>query len=264
MNATTTWARTLLATAILMAPMLAQAQDATPRPADAAYRPTWQDVVSPEAQLVLANMSRYMRGLQSFSIEADSSRDEVAARGYKLQHNEHSSLLVQRPDRLRASISGDLRNRRFVYDGSKLAIYSSDDEAYVRVDAPASIGKLMYMLMDAGIEMPMIDILYQAAEGTLAEGVQGGILVGTATIDGVACDHLAFRQPNLDWQIWVAKGAQPVPRKMLITTRYEVGDPQFQATLRWNFAPKIDASSFRFEPPKGAAELIYSAPAGAP
>jgi hypothetical protein len=45
----------------------------------------------------------------------------------------------------------------------------------------------------------------------------------------VLCDHLAFRQLDTDWQLWVEKGSRPLPRKIVITTRYEVGDPQFSA-----------------------------------
>lgn len=64
----------------------------------------------------------------------------------------------------------------------------------------------------------------------------------------MACDHLAFRQAAIDWQLWVEK-ERALPRKVLITTRYEVGEPQWQATLDWNLAPTIDASTFVFQPP---------------
>jgi hypothetical protein len=217
-------------------------------------------VVSPEAQKVLDRMSAYLRNLQNFSIAADSSRDEVVSHGYKLQHNEHSDLIVQRPNKLHADISGDLRNRTIVYDGAKLAMYSPDDAAYVRVAAPNSIAELTEGLLGAGVEMPMIDVLYQGATGTLTEAVHGGILVGDSSVDGVACDHLAFRQDNIDWQLWVQQGDQPLPRKIVITTRYEVGDPQYQITMNWNLKPKIDASTFVFTAPKGATEIQFTEP----
>src|SRR5690606_19833814 len=103
-------------------------------------------------------------------------------------------LVVQRPDKLRAEISGDVRNRTFVYDGDALTMYSPDDAAYVKADAPSTLGNLIGTLLDNGIEMPLIDVLYQGTTGTLATDARGGILVGSTTIDGVACDHLAFRQ----------------------------------------------------------------------
>ena len=113
------------------------------------------------------------------------------------------------------------------------------------------------MLLDAGIEMPLIDMLYNGTAGNLTEEVRVGILVGDSMVDGVATDHLAFRQPDIDWQLWVEKGQRALPRKIVITTRYEVGDPQYTAVLRWNNAPKFDAGTFNLVPPAGATKIPY-------
>ena len=207
-------------------------------------------LISAEAQAVVDRMTAYVRTLKSYSIDSHSTRDEVVAFGYKLQHNEHAVVTVQLPNKLRAEVSGDLRDRTVVYDGAKIVIYSPDDDVYARTSAPDNVSKLIDNLLDAGVEMPMVDVLYQTGAGTLTEGVRGGVLVGDSEIDGSDCDHLAFRQATIDWQLWVQKGDKPLPRKLVITTRYAVGDPQYQAVLRWNLSPKIDASTFTFAPPK--------------
>lgn len=257
-----TKARRFLLPAILLAlsaPLAAQ-DAATPagEPADAPAGSA--QVVSPEAQAVVDRMTSCLRGLQAFSIDTQASRDEVVALGYKLQHNEHSTLVVQRPDKLRADITGDIRNRTIVYNDAKLTMYSPDDAAFVQTSAPATLAELIGMLLDAGVEMPGIDVLYQGMAGTLTQDVRGGILVGETMIGGVATDHLAFRQANVDWQLWVEKGARPLPRKILITTRYEFGDPQYQAVLHWNLKPHITGSTFAFAPPKGATEIPLATP----
>lgn len=243
------WTRRMLLPAILLAlatPLAAYEPPSPPAPAQ---------VVSPEAQAVLDRMTNYLRGLKAFSIGTHASRDEVVALGYKLQDNEHSVLVVQRPNRLRADIAGDIRNRTIVYDGSKLTMYSPDDAAFVRTDAPDTLAGLIGTLLDNGVEMPAIDVLYQAAAGTLTDDARGGVLVGQTKIDGIDCDHLAFRSTSVDWQLWVERGARPLPRKIVITTRYEVGDPQYQALLDWNLNPRITESTFAFVPPKGATEI---------
>lgn len=224
--------------------------------------------VSPSARAVLDRMAAGLRGLRTFRIEADTSRDQLAPRGYKLQNNEHTTLTVQRPNRLRVDVAGDLRNRTFLFDAGSLLMYSPDDAVYVRTPAPETIETLLDFLLDEGVEMPLIDVLYTAASGALAEGARGGILVGESTIDGVVCDQLAFRHPTVDWQIWVQQGEPALPKKIVITTRYEVGDPQFQATLRWDLSPKVDDATFRFTPPSGTTEVQFShvaaGPAGTP
>lgn len=263
MKLSTTNVRRLLPT-ILPALMLAvsaplAAQEAAAGSADSTAVST--GVVSPEAQAVLDRMTDYLRGLQTFSIDTQASRDEVVALGYKLQHNERSTLVVQRPHKLRADIAGDIRNRTIVYNDAILTMYSPDDAAYVQTSAPATLAGLIGTLLDAGVEMPAIDVLYQSMAGSLTEDVRGGVLVGETTIDGIATDHLAFRQPNVDWQLWVEKGARPLPRKILITTRYEVGDPQYQAVLNWNLKPRITNSTFAFAAPKGATKIPLATPA---
>lgn len=248
----------ILATALaaaIAAPAAAQSPGAMGVSAEADGR------VAPEARAVLDRMTNYLRGLERFELTSHASFDEVMSYGYKLQRNESSRMLVQRPHGLRAEVSGDLRNRSFVYDGKGFTMYSPEDGVYVRVPAPGTLAGFVGQLVDTGIEMPLLDVLYQAADGSLTENARRGVLVGEATVEGVRCDQLAFRQANVDWQLWVEKGARPLPRKIVVTTLHEVGDPQFQATLSWNLAPAIDARSFAFVPPKGATEIPYAAAA---
>ena len=237
---------------------------AVPLPAQEAASGTSTEVsgqeISPEAQAVLDRMTAYLRTVKTFTIDSNSTRDEVVAYGYKLQHNEHATVTVQQPNKLRAEVSGDLRDRNVVYDGTTIVVYSPDDDVYARTRAPDNVGKLINNLLDAGVDMPMVDVLYQTGAGTLTEGVRGGVLVGDSEIDGADCDHLAFRQATIDWQMWVEKGDKPLPRKILITTRYEAGSPQFQSVLRWNLQPKINASTFVFAPPKDAKEIPFANP----
>jgi hypothetical protein len=270
MKLSNTKAGKLLLSAVILLALAAPiaAQEATAPAASTDTAAVSTQVVSPEAQAVLDRMTSYLRGLQTFSIETQASRDEVVALGYKLQNNERSVIVVQRPNKLRADISGDIRNRTFVYDGAQLTMYSPDDAVFTSADAPETLAELIGTLLDIGVEMPLIDVLYQATAGTLTDDVRGGILVGESTIDGIASDHLAFRQANVDWQLWVEQGARPLPRKILITTRYEVGDPQYQAILHWNLKPRIHNSTFAFTPPKGATEIpldtVASTENGAP
>jgi hypothetical protein len=221
--------------------------------------PASMQALSPEARQVLDRMTAQLRQLQTFSVRTRATRDEVVALGFKLQNNETSHVIVQRPNRLRAEVTGDVRNRTIVYDGSQLWMHSPDDAAYVRVPAPDNIAALMDGLLDLGVDMPVVDFLYVAADGSLIDGVRAGILVGTTTIEGVECYQLAFRQANIDWQLWVETGARALPRKIAITTRYEFGEPQFQSILDWDLSPRIQASTFKFAPPKGSVEIPLAA-----
>lgn len=214
-------------------------------------------VITPRAQAVLDRMTATLKSLQRYSVTAQITRDELLPFGYKLQNNESARMWVEAPNRLRMEVSGDVKNRTYVYDGSQITMFVPGMNVYSSTAAPGSIGELVRALLDRGVEMPIVDMLYHGYVGNVAENVRVGLVVGDSEVDGVQTDHLAFRQPDVDWQLWVEKGAQALPRKLLITTRYEVGDPQYQAVLRWDLKPRMPAKAFSFEPPADATKVPY-------
>lgn len=234
-------------------PASAQEAAATTPPATVDF--SRQRVVTPAAQAVLDRMTAALKANKRFAVTARITRDELLLYGYKLQHNETARMWVEAPNRLRLELSGDIKNRTYIYDGTQLVVYAPDANVYATTPAPPTLSGLTAALLEAGVEMPLIDMLFQGFAGNLADDVRVGLLVGKSEVDGVATEHLAFRQANVDWQLWVEEGARALPRKMVITTRFEVGDPQYQAILTWDTSPKTDAKAFTFEPPAGATKI---------
>jgi hypothetical protein len=82
--------------------------------------------------------------------------------------------------------------------------------------------------------------------------------VELTTIAGKPADHLAARTADIDFQIWLAQGEQPLPLRVVLTYKKEVGQPQFRANLNdWNLAPKIDEAALAFSPPAGAETVPF-------
>lgn len=250
-------ARASLLAAACIAPAWAQDAATTGARAEATVALQPSGVVTPEAQAVLDRMTATLGSLKRASVSAEITRDELLPFGYKLQNNESARMWIEKPNRLRLEVTGDIKHRTYVYDGSKLTMLVPDLNVYAETAAPDTLSELVRTLLAAGVEMPLIDMLYHGNAGSLTEDVRVGLVVGDSTVDGVATDHLAFRQPLVDWQLWVEKGAQALPRKLVITTRYQVGDPQYQAILRWDLKPKIGATTFTFVPPADATKIPY-------
>jgi hypothetical protein len=83
-------------------------------------------------------------------------------------------------------------------------------------------------------------------------------VVGKGVVEGVRCDHLAFRAPHVDWQIWIQEGKEPLPRKLVITTRDVANAPQFSVVVtKWNLKPTFTAQTFSFSPPSGAKKVDF-------
>lgn len=85
-----------------------------------------------------------------------------------------------------------------------------------------------------------------------------GTDIGPATVEGVTCEHYAFRQPGLDWQIWIQLGDHPLPRKLVLTTLADEARPQHTEVLNWNLAPSYDEATFTFDPPDDARKIVFA------
>jgi hypothetical protein len=124
--------------------------------------------------------------------------------------------------------------------------------------APATLGEVADALAEKGIAIPLADLFSWGGGEDTTKDITSAIFIGPATIRGVATDHYAFRRPDVDWQIWIERGKTPLPRKRVITTTDEEGQPQYMALLDWNESPKIIDKTFTFVPPKGAHRIVFA------
>jgi hypothetical protein len=85
------------------------------------------------------------------------------------------------------------------------------------------------------IDMPGADLLLTNSFARLMDGVIEAKHIGTGIVDGQRCEHLAFRNDDTDWQLWVRTGPQPLPCKYVITSKTMAAAPQYSVRFRnWN------------------------------
>jgi hypothetical protein len=167
-------------------------------------------------------------------------------------------MVVQRPTSCAFDVDGDIKHRSYYYDGSKLTMLVPEQGVYAQTDAPGTVGEVVNGLLNAGVEMPLIDVLRQAFQGSLLEGVRLWLRVGDSTIDGVETDHLAFRQSTI--RLAALGGQERAAQEAADHHPLRLGDPQYEVVLDWNTKPKINSSTFKFVPPSGAKQIPFFAP----
>jgi hypothetical protein len=228
-------------------------------PSSGAAAPEQKSELDPKAMKLLAQTASYLRSLPSFVVRADVSQDEVLSADYKVQRTSNVALTVQRPNRLRAQLSGDTGNRLFVYDGKSLNVLMADENYYGTVAAPPTLFETLDVFERNGIELPLLDLMYVAMGGKLEPTIREAGVIGSTTIQGVKCTQLAFRGDVVDWQLWITDGDKPLPRKLVITTTDQAARPQYSALLRWDVTTPIAATDFAFTPPATASRLTFAA-----
>jgi hypothetical protein len=244
-------ATALLAAACVLAPVpqvLAQQTASAPPAASAA----------PEAKAIdaLKAMGAYLRSLKTFAVRADTTIDEVLTSGQKVQFAGTLDYRVQTPNRLRAEVNTDRRHREFYYDGKSLTQYAPRMKYYASIPAPGTLSELVQAAdQKYGLEIPLADLFLWGTDKGGLDDITDAMYLGPARIVDRDCDHYAYRQQDVDWQVWIERGKRPLPCKMVITTTDEPSQPQYSAVLKWDLAPKLNPSTFTFAPPKDARKI---------
>jgi hypothetical protein len=152
---------------------------------------------------------------------------------------------------------GPFANAQLTFDGKVISLYGKDLNVYAQLDSPGpSFEEATEEFRTAtGLDAAGADLLAADPYPLLTEDVVQGIHVGEAYIDGEKCDHLAFRNESVDWQIWISTGEQKLPVKYVITTKWVTGAPQYSLRLKNWDTGKVDAKLFAFKPPADAKKL---------
>jgi hypothetical protein len=213
--------------------------------------------MDPRADELLKRMGDYLGQAQFFSVSAEVWQDIQLSSGQRIQAGRTIELQVRRPNRLRAEVHSTRRNRELVYDGKAITLCNRAQNLYGTVRASGSLDEAMDLASERfGIAMPLEDFIRSDPHKDLLQKATSGADIGPVTVLGVPCEHLAFTQDNIDWQVWIESGARPVPRKFVITYKDEPDSPQYTAIFsNWDFTTKLPDFVFQFEPPAGAAKI---------
>jgi hypothetical protein len=215
--------------------------------------------VEPEASRLLKASTDFVAAQQQFSVDTRVSLEAVLFSGQKVEFNHTGRQSIQRPNKLRSERTGDLVEQLFIYDGQSVTLYNPGDKTYAAVAAPASLEDMLdFARTTLNIVAPAGDLVYRNAYQILLEDVVSGFVVGKGIIEGAVCYHLAFRGTATDWQIWVQEGPQPLPRKLVITSRDVFNSPQFAVTItKWDLQPQFNDQTFAFAPPRDAKKIDF-------
>jgi hypothetical protein len=194
--------------------------------APAAAAPT-ANPVDPAAVQALKDMGAYLQTLKRFQVSTEATGERVLADGQKLQRLASAKLDVVRPNRLRVTMKTAQSQRDLVYDGKAVTLYAPAQKYYSTVEFSDTIGALIDRLeAKYGVELPLEDLFRwnDGAEDRI-KSLRSAYKVGTATIDGAETDHYAFREDDVDWEVWIQQGDQPFPRKLVIVVLLTGGRP---------------------------------------
>lgn len=202
-----------------------------------------------DAKAILKKMSDYLAAQSALSFDFDAYLGVVTDDGQSLELTSSGSLLLQRPDKFKATRAGGFVHLETIFDGKTFTVFGKDANVYTQIEVPGTLDNLMNHLI-AKYDMPMLggDFLMSNPYQMLMADVVDIKDLGSGVINGVECDYLAFRAKQVDWQIWIAQGEAPYPCRYVITSTQISGEPQYSIQLRnWSAGKTVAKGDFSFK-----------------
>jgi hypothetical protein len=248
------------------APPRAPAQEVpqTPEPAAPPGRPetTPTPIKEPRALDLLKHMSATLGAAKAFTYRSRSTVEVPAKTGQLITLFATSEVALERPNKLRVHVTGEVPNFDFYYNGTNIAAFAPKNQVYSVASAPDTLDAMLKVVMDkTGIYFPSADVMYSDPYAMLTKDLTSAFVVGPTTVDGVPCEHLAFMGPGINWEIWIETGKSALPRRLVVTYTEVQNFPRFLVEFSdWHLKPTLAASRFVFQKPRNAKQIEFSSP----
>ncbi len=215
----------------------------------------WQAAADEDAaRSILKTMTDFVSRQDNLSVKYDADVEVVTPAIQKIQFSASGEFVMSRPDKFRVSRTGGYADVELISDGARVTVHDRGGNRYAELAGARSFDEVVEKLRnEAGVEVPGADLLLSKPYDELMAGVLEAMHVGRGVIDGTECEHLAFRNLDTDWQIWIEAGDRPVPRKYVITSKAVGAAPQYTLRLKdWQTGAAPAADAFVFKPPPGS------------
>lgn len=167
----------------------------------------------------------------SFSFTAETEYDALQGNGQKIEFGGVQEIMITRPDKIHADIvERDGTKKVFVFNGKDIYFSDLEQNVYASVPRPGDINQAIdYFTEDLQMPLPLGQLVSSDVAEMVKKEIYAGGFVEQATINGVLCDHLAFRMQNIDIQGWLASEGDPLLMRLIIDYKNAPGSPQFRA-----------------------------------
>ncbi len=210
-----------------------------------------------DAKRILKAMSDYLTAQKSISFGFDTTLEVVTTEDQKLALASSGTVTLNKPDKIRATRSGGFADTELLFDGKTMTLLGKNLNLYAQIEIPGTIDHLINELHTTyNRPLPAADLLLSNPYDLLMADVVDVKDLGSGVIGGIACDYLAFRTEDVDWQIWIARGERPYPCRYTITSKKISGAPQYAIQVRdWKTGSEVAGIDYSFKNTTQAAKV---------
>jgi hypothetical protein len=170
-----------------------------------------------------------------------------------------TEVALQRPNKLRVNVFGDVPGFQFYFDGTKVSAFDPQKNVHSVSEPIATIDEMLeFVTTKAHINFPSADFMYSDPYAVMTKNLTHAIVVGPSMVNGVPCEHFAYMEPSLNWEIWIENGKRALPLRLAMTYKQVPNFPRFMMEYKdWNLNPKLKADIFVFKAPANSKQIGF-------
>jgi hypothetical protein len=208
----------------------------------------------------LKQMSEKLASAKAFTYRSNSFMEvQAAATGQFLTFFVDTEVALQRPNKLRVNVFGDVPGFQFYFDGAKVSAFDPQKNVHSVSGPLSTIDEMLDFVTTRGhINFPSADFMYSNPYAVMTKNLTHAIVVGPSMVNGVPCEHFAYMEPGLNWEIWIENGKRALPLRMAMTYKQVPNFPRFMIEYKdWNLNPKLKADLFVFKAPANSRQIEF-------
>jgi len=214
--------------------------------------------IDPLALKVLKAVSDPIREAKTFSFRTRGTREYVGSNGQIITYFNTSEVTVQRPDKLRVDFKGRGKEVELFYDGGQAVLYSPGPNLYASVPAPKTLDGVLEALEKRDVDLPVRNLLETDPYQSLVPSLRTAYVIGKTQMFDLTVHHLAFTEPNAEWQLWVTDGQNPRIQRLQVINKAKPRQPRITVEFfDWNLDAPTRPEMFSFQKPEGAREIDF-------
>ena len=234
---------------------LSAAEDITAAVTNAGKKTQAQAGIS--AKELVKRSYEYLGSLKNYAFKATIVNEDEYADHMMLFISHDYSVAVQRPDKVRMQVRGDVENRNTVMNNGKVTVHDLETNTYSDISVEDDIDDALDTLIDDyNLSIPLTQLLYSDTAVDLEEDLESdGYYFGTVNVDNIPCYYVGFPGKEWDIQLWIEKGDRPVIRRAAFVDKMMKDQPRSMIKVAWNVDNMVDKNVFDLSVPKGVKKI---------
>lgn len=203
---------------------------------------------------ILNKAFSYTENMDKYAFTSVIVEHEIQEDGSIVPYKYHTSVKVDRPDKLRIDVKSEFMDRSHYINDGLYTLIEHKEGKYGQLKVPRTIDKALDSLFSHfDVKAPLASLVYSDMRKRVK--FTSSKYFGTERLNGVECDYVAFNNDVREVHVWISTGDFPQIRTYSITDTSKQPTSKTNTSVTWIKDPKIVDSDFIFSVPKSAVKI---------